>query len=334
MRPLYWDAAIVHAVLCNLGQNVIDLALDYEKIPKYFSKYKNINMGSWSQYLWSSLLTIPQNELQDICKELEHVIIGGERCEKNAAETFYNKTGILQMTGFGASEVNTTFSITHPHCTKMGTAGIPLPFNNVKIVDESFNDVTYNVRGRLFITGPTLMLGYYNRDDLTKKAIHVDEKGRRWYDTGDYAVVDTDGCLTVIDRYMKPIEIVSNGVKESVNLLDIVEIIKTDRNIKNCKMTHVGDKTVLHLSLDDFTGLSEEEAFESILNTIKNKLEEKYWPNIIILYDELPRTSVGKVDYKKLQEDTKKIYMTKNTLPKDRLNVINCQVKNKNPNKS
>lgn len=297
----FWDADIVHAVLCLGGEEIIELFLDYEKIPKYFKKY-NANMGIWSQYLWSSILKLPEKDLKKVSQNLKHVIIGGERCEINEAETFYNKTGIHQMTGFGASEVNTTFSITHPNCNKVGTAGIPLPFNNVKIVDESFRDVTYNKPGKLFITGPCLMNGYYHRDDLTSKAIYVDSRGVSWYNTGDYAIVDNDGCLTILDRYVSPVKINYKGNNENVNMLDIVEVIKKNRNVKNCKMTYHDGKMVLHLSIDNFMGLSEEDAIDNIINTIKEDLPEKHWPEIISIYLELPRTSVGKVDYKVLKE--------------------------------
>lgn len=295
----FWDADIVHAVLCLGGVEIIELELAFEKIPKYFLKHKP-HIGIWSQYLWSSLLTLPQKNIDKISKHIKHAIIGGERCEVNAAEEFYNKTGVVQMTGFGASEVNTTFSVTHPNCTKIGTAGIPLPFNNVKIVDDSFNDVTYNVPGKLYITGPCLMNGYYHRPDLTEKAIYIDDEGTSWYYTGDYAVLDEGGCLTVIDRYIEPIEL-DNG--EMVNILDITEIIKKDRNVKMCKITYHSGKMVLHLSLDSFTGLSKEDATTSILNTIKNGLPDKHWPDIINIVDSLPRTSVGKVDYKVLQKN-------------------------------
>lgn len=313
----FWDADIVHAALCLGAENIIELDLDYDKIPRYFKKHQ-ANMGIWSQYLWSSLLSLPDKDLKEVCRYLKYVIIGGERCEINDAENFYNKTGIVQMTGFGASEVNTTFSITHPNCTKIGTAGLPLPFNNVKIVDDSFRDVTYNIPGRLLITGPCLMSGYYNRDDLTKEAVYTDEKQISWYRTGDYAVIDDDGCLTVLDRYIKPIQINS---KEKANLLDIVEVIKKDRNVKNCKMTYNKGKMVLHLSIDDFTGLSKEADRDSIISTIRKNLSEDKWPHIIHITNELPRTAVGKVDYKKLEyigtelcdkcDDTNRLYVWK-----------------------
>lgn len=308
----FWDADIVHTVLSLGGEELIELTLDYDKIPEYFKKY-DVNIGVWSQYLWSSILTLPEDELKRISENLKHPIIGGERCEVNAARKFYEKTGIYQMTGFGATEVNTAFSMTHPYCTKIGTSGIPLPFNNVKIVDESFKDVTYNVPGRLLITGPCLMNGYYNRDDLTKKAIYVDEKGISWYYTGDYAVMDDDGCLTVIDRYIPPVEINYQGIKQKINMLDIVECIKQNENVKYIKMTNSGSKLILHLSLDEDIKLTDSEAIDSIISTIRNNLSSVCWPDFIKVYQDLPRTSVGKVDYKtltKIGEDISLSYVT------------------------
>lgn len=316
----FWDSDVTHSPLCLGAENIIELSLSYEDIPKYFKKY-DVNLGTWSQYLWSSLLQLPEKDLIRIKKNLYLALIGGERCEINAAETFYNKTGIIQMTGYGASEVNTTFSVTHPYCNKIGTVGLPLPFNNVKIVDDSFKDVTYGVPGKLFITGPCLMNGYYKDEDLTKKVIYVDNEGISWYNTGDYAVMDSDGCLTVLDRYVEPVEINTNGYIEKINMLDIVEIIKKDRNIKNCKMTYHNSKLVLHLTLDDFTGLSKKDAIDSIINTIKINLPEKYWPNIISITEELPRTSVGKVDYRLMQEYGEKI--CRDCDPNIKLKILN-----------
>lgn len=315
----FWDADIVHAVLCQEGENIIETSLDFDKIPKYFKKYQP-NMGIWSQYLWSSLLTLPDNELKEATKNLKHAIIGGARCEVNAAKLFYAKTGVIQTCGFGATEVNTAFSVPHPNCMKLGTAGIPQPFNNVKIVDESFHDVTYNVPGRLFITGPALMNGYYKREDLTKKVLYTDEKGITWYDTGDYAVVDDDGCLTVLDRYMGPIEITCKDKVIKVNPLDIAEIIRKNPNTKDIKITchENNQKLVLHISFDTtITNASMEEAIESLLDTIKEALPEEEWPSIINVYDEFPKTPVGKSNYPLLQltgEELIHTYISNNKL--------------------
>lgn len=323
----FWDADVVHVTLCLGAENIIELSIDYKDIPKYFKKYGNINIGIWPQYLWGSLLDLPEKDLRKISESLKIAIVGGERCEINSAENFYNKTGVVQLTGYGASEVNTTFSVTHPNCNKVGSCGLPLPFNNVKIVDESFNDVTYNCPGRLLITSPCLMNGYYKRDDLTKQALYTDEFGTTWYMTGDYAVMDTDGCLTVLDRYKAPVTLHHDGKDEKINLLDIVEKIKLDRNIKICKMTSYDNKIVLHTVLDSFTGKSKEEAIDSIKTTIKNNLEEKFWPDFISIVDELPRTSVGKVNYNLLEEMGKNI--CEENISSEKLAVIYEKVKEK-----
>lgn len=302
----FWDADIVHTTLCLGAENILELELSYDKIPQYFKKY-HPNLGIWSQYLWESLLHLPEKDLKSITKHLRQVIVGGERCEISQAKAFFNKTGITQMTGFGASEVNTTFSICHPNCNKVGSAGIPLPFNNVKIISDNGNYATYGKPGRLYITGPCLMNGYYKRDDLTQKVLISDEDGTLWYDTGDYAVMDDDGCLTVLDRDSKPVSIIYNGVVKDVKLLDIAEVIREDNNVRICKMNASNGKMVLHLVIDDEQDSSEAKAIKSIVQSIKIKLPEYQYPDVINIMKQLPRTPVGKVDYNLLSQITSKI---------------------------
>lgn len=295
----FWDADIVHTILCLGGVNIIELELSYNKIPTYLIKHKP-QLGVWSQYLWDSMLTLSNNDIKDIANSLREVIVGGERCEPNQQKSFYCKTGLIQMAGFGASEVNTAFSLTHQYCHKIGTAGIPLPFNNVKLLDASGNSVSYNQRGRLYITSPCLMNGYYGRDDLTQKALIKDEAGIVWYDTQDYAVVDRDGCLTVLDRWQSPVEITYKGKNESINLLDINEIILKNRNIKSSKLNAIDGKIFLYMVFDYTYVKDINKAKNDVLEMIKKTISEICWPNVIIIMPQLPRTPVGKVKYDKL----------------------------------
>jgi acyl-CoA synthetase (AMP-forming)/AMP-acid ligase II len=250
---------------------------------------------------------MPEKDLKEISSYLREVIVGGERCECNQLETFYEKTGIVQMAGFGASEVNTTFSISHQYCNKVGTAGIPLPFNNVKILDTNGCDLTYGQPGRLLITGPCLMNGYYGRADLTEKVLLPDEDGVIWYDTGDYAVIDDDGCLTILDRDSKPVLIKYKDRSETIKLLDVTEVIIKNRNVKTCKLNSYDGKIFMYLVVDDFMGLSEETALDDIKRSIINDLPESHWPDVIIVLKQFPRTQVGKVNYEKLIQKSRKI---------------------------
>lgn len=317
----FWTSDMIHMAMSQGVENILELSLTYENIPKYMKKYLP-QYGIWSQYLWDSILHMPEEELKLISSNLLKVVVGGERAETNQIETFFKKTGIIQEAGFGASEVNTCFSVANPRCYAIGSAGIPLPYNNVKILDPDGKPLTYGQAGRLFITGPCLMNGYFGREDLTKEVLVKDSKGTVWYDTKDYAFVDPNGNLFVLDRAAKPIEININGQKEQVQLLDIVEKIKVNQYIKICKLANYEDYLVLHLVIDDFSEEPREEIIESIKNTIRENLEEKYWPHIINIVETLPRTQVGKVDYKKMQEVTKIIVSSNAIVNEERLNVI------------
>lgn len=316
----FWDSDIIHMALCMGVENILELNLSYERIPKYMVKYLP-QYGIWSQYLWDSILHLSIKDLKRVSDNLSKAVVGGERCEKNQADSFYNLTGIVQEAGYGATEVNTCFSFVSPNCNVVGSAGLPLPFNNVKIVDSSFNDLTYNQPGHLFITSPCLMLGYLGRDDLTKQALYTDEKGIIWYDTKDYAYIDKNGCLFVLDRNKPPVEINVNNHTEKVNLLDIVEKIKINRCIKICKLIEYKGRLVLHVVFDEFYDITTSDAIDSIKCTITKILPQKYYPDVIRILDTLPRTSVGKVDYQKLGEETKEIF-AKNKIYTGKLNVI------------
>lgn len=320
----FWTSDMIHMAMSQGVENILELALTYENIPKYMKKYLP-QYGIWSQYLWDSILHMPEDDLKLVSENLSKVVIGGERAEANQIDTFFKKTGIVQEAGFGASEMNTCFTVANPRCYAMGSSGIPLPYNNVKILDADGKPLTYGQPGRLFITGPCMMNGYFGRDDLTRQVLVQDSKGILWYDTKDYAFVDPNGNLFVLDRATKPVEVTVDGQKEEVQLLDIVEKIKINPYIKICKLSNYEDYMVLHLVIDEFAEVSKEEAIESVKETIQENLPEKYWPHAINVLDTLPRTQVGKVDYKKMQEDTKEIYLTKGSLTEERLNIINHQ---------
>lgn len=316
----FWDSDIIHMAMCMGVENILELNLSYESIPKYMVKHLP-QYGIWSQYLWDSILHLPEKDLKRVSDNLDKAVVGGERCERNQADSFYNLTGVVQETGYGATEVDTCFSFASPNCNVVGSAGIPLPFNNIKIVDSDFKDLTYNQPGRLLITSPCLMLGYFGRDDLTKQALYTDEKGTIWYDTKDYAYVNDNGCLYVLDRDKPPVEINVGNHTETVNLLDIVEKIKVNRCIKICKLIEYKGRLILHAVVDEFYDITKSEAIESIKRTITETLPEKYYPDVIRILDTLPRTSVGKVDYPKLNEDTIEIFRSTSGLT-GKLNIV------------
>jgi len=319
----FWDADIIHMAMCLGIEEILELSLTYDNIPKYLSKYLP-NYGIWSQYLWDSILSMKKEDLEKVSANLEKCVVGGERADINQANTFKRITGIDQIDGYGASEMDSCFSVAHPNCNIVGSAGLPLPFNNVRIVDENFNDLTYNERGRILITGPAQMLGYYARKDLTDKVL-IKDKGVIWYDTKDYGYVDMTGSLFPLDRDSEAIVLKSDTQTETKEkLINISEEIKECQYIKLCKTNYYNGIIVSHVSFDDFIDISIEEMKQNMLETINNSLPKYKQPHIINLLPTLPRTQLGKVDYPLLDNMTEEIVLSEidNIDNEQRLKII------------
>lgn len=97
-----------------------------------------------------------------------------------------------------------------------GTVGIPLPFHELRIVDENGREVAAGSAGEIAGRGPLLMPGYHRQPELTGRAI-VDG----WLRTGDIGFVDADGFLHLVDRAKDMI--ISGGV--NVYPRDIEEVV-------------------------------------------------------------------------------------------------------------
>lgn len=302
----FWDADIIHMAMCLGVENILELALTYENIPKYLKNHLP-NYGIWSQYLWDSMLTMNKEDRDLVASHLEKVVVGGERADVNQIKRFEKMTGLIQEAGYGATEVDSCFTVAHPNCNIYGSAGLPMPFNNVRVVKDG-QDLTYNEPGRILITGPGLMNGYYNRPDLTNEVLEPDEEGTLWYNTGDYGFVDITGSLVVIDRDKPLVEINS----KKINLADISELIKQYPDIKLCKTNSFGNYLVSHVSFDNYSELSETDLVLGLQEFIKKNIPSDMQPNIVNIMDTLPRTPVGKVDYPLLQEITEEIIQNNN----------------------
>lgn len=312
----FWDADIIHMAMCLGIENILELALTYENIPNYLKKHLP-NYGIWSQYLWDSVLHMDKNDREEVLKNLKKVVIGGERADVNQIETFAKITGIAQEAGYGATEMDSCFSVAHPNCNIYGSAGIPLPFNNVKILGENGKLLTYNEPGRIYVTGPGMMNCYFNREDLTKEVLIPDNEGVIWYDTKDYGFVDKTGSLVVIDRDKPAVEISNQMVK----LADISEMIKEYPYIKICKTDVKDNSIVTHVVFDEFCEVEQHILVSGLIQFIEENIPVNYQPNILNIMDSLPRTPVGKVDYPKLQNITDELIASDKYQENTKLNV-------------
>ncbi|HLZ33960.1 MAG TPA: acyl-[ACP]--phospholipid O-acyltransferase [Nitrospira sp.] len=133
------------------------------------------------------------------------VITGAEKLPARLAQAFEDQFGIEPIEGYGVTECAPVIAVNCPDyraagyyqpASRRGSVGQPLPGVSVQIVDpDSFEPLPPGTPGMLLVRGPNVMNGYLGREDLTAKAMRDG-----WYITGDIAILDDDGFLTITDR--------------------------------------------------------------------------------------------------------------------------------------
>lgn len=106
--------------------------------------------------------------------------------------------------GYGLTETCGGGTFSEYDDTSVGRVGAPLPSSYVKLIDwpEGGYLATDSPmpRGEIVVGGPNVTVGYFKNDEKTSEVYKVDERGIRWFYTGDIGRFHSDGCLEIIDR--------------------------------------------------------------------------------------------------------------------------------------
>ncbi|KAL9664907.1 hypothetical protein QQ045_020316 [Rhodiola kirilowii] len=106
--------------------------------------------------------------------------------------------------GYGLTETCAAGTFTEYDDTSVGRVGAPLPCAVIKLIDWPEGGYLISdsplPRGEIVIGGPSVTVGYFKNDEKTKEAYKVDERGMRWFYSGDIGQFHSDGCLEIIDR--------------------------------------------------------------------------------------------------------------------------------------
>lgn len=240
---------------------------------------------------------------------VKEIITGGDVISpllKKRVDEFMKKHGssATARPGYGLTEGSGASCLLPKYNQPIGSIGVPVQDMLYKIVDiESGDDLPSGREGEILISGPNVMLGYLNDKEETNKTLIKDSNGRVWLKTGDIGKIDENGFVYFVQRLKRII--VSSGYNLYPSHIESV-ILKDDRVETVCvvSMPHMykGEVAKAFIVLkDDIQGT------ENIKRDIK-RLCEKYLAKYSIPYeyefrDELPKTMVGKVDYKVLEKE-------------------------------
>ncbi len=233
------------------------------------------------------------------------VLTGAEKLPERLANAFEEKFGIRPLEGYGVTECSPVISVNCPDfraagfyqpASRRGTVGRPLPGTSVRVVDpDSFEPVPVGTAGMVVVKGPNVMQGYLDRPDLTAKAMRDG-----WYVTGDIAVLDEDGFLTITDRLSRFAkiggEMVPHGrVEEALHQAaesDVqvfaVTSVPDEKKGEQLAVLHTLDETVI-------PGLLEKVAASGLPNLFIPRKDA------FIKVDQLPVLGTGKVDLRALK---------------------------------
>ena len=280
-----------------------------EKLVDYIRKYKPQHIMSIPPY-WEKLLDDPKAKKIDYSC-LENIFYGGEAMEQDKKdaidEIIKNGNGkVSLLCGYGMTELTSAAAINLPYCNQKGSFGIPLARLNCSIVNVDTNEeLTYGEQGEVCFSGDTLMLGYHQNEAATNEMIKVHSDGNRWLHTGDIGYITEDGVLYITGR-MKRLIITKDTQGMATKIFpDRVEnvIASCDGVKETCVVEKADDQrvNVLVAYVCQSDGCAFDETQKSIMQRCKKELPEYMMPVDIIEIDDMPRTSRGKIDYRKLE---------------------------------
>jgi long-chain acyl-CoA synthetase len=186
---------------------------------------------------------------------------------------------------------------------KLGYVGLPLPNTDFKLIDpDSGEPVPLGDPGEICVRGPMIMKGYHNKPEETKKAI--DDDG--FMHTGDVGIMDDEGYVKIVDRTKDMIivggyKVFSTKLEDKLSGHPAVHLVGT---IGVPNEDRPGSELVkAYIQIDpDYEYESKESLKQDILAYARENCAPYEVPKMIEFVEELPLTTVGKIDKKALRQ--------------------------------
>jgi acyl-CoA synthetase (AMP-forming)/AMP-acid ligase II len=297
--PLYHTAALNNHFTVRValaGTSILIKRFDPRSVMEIIEKEK-VNVISGAPAMYHLLLALPDVERYDtrsVIKCTAGASILPDETKERLLNLFPNAKGVYDVYGCTEASPNIAILKAKDSFRKRECVGLPLPFLEVRIVDNEDRDVPQGEVGELICRGPNVMKGYYKDEQATRDAL----KGG-WLHTGDLARMDEEGFIYIVDR--KKDMIVSGG--ENIYPREIEEVLYHHPKIQEAAVIGVPDQ-VWGESVKVFVVLRKGEIMkeEEVIDYCKNHLASYKKPRSVEFTEDLPRNPSGKVLKKVLRE--------------------------------
>ena len=300
----------IHSMLSSGGRCLLIPRFNPESYAKLLKKHKP-NFIAGVPTLYEALLRLKTMNRVDLSC-LKGVFSGGDSLSIELKKRFdafleQHNASIHVREGYGTTECVTASCLTPIHTAKEGSIGLPFPDTYYKIVKlGTEEEVPYGEEGEICLSGPTVMMEYINNPKETADTLRKHADGLTWVHTGDLGIMDDEGFIYFKQRIKRMIITSGYNVYPSQieNALDAHELVHMSCVIgvpDPLKM----QKVVAYVVLKPGVKVSEDEAREILLKYCEKHMAKYALPREIRFRDALPKTLVGKVAYRVLEEEEK-----------------------------
>ena len=206
--------------------------------------------------------------------------------------------------GYGTTECVTASCLTPKDYARSGSIGVPFPDVFYKIVKPgTTEELDPNLEGEICISGPTVMMGYMDNPEETAATLRRHTDGKIWLHTGDLGHMDQDGFIYFRQRIKRMI--VTSGYNVYPGQLENI-IDGHEKVLLSCvigvKDPYRGQKVKAFVV--PMPGITPtEELKQEILDYCRDRIAKYAMPRDLEFRAELPKTLVGKVAYRVLEEE-------------------------------
>ena len=261
--------------------------------------------------LFEALLRAEGLEKADL-SFLKGIFSGGDSLSpelKKKVDAFLKDHGCTEQIreGYGTTECVTASCLTPKNYARSGSIGVPFPDTFYKIVKPgTAEELEPNHEGEICLSGPTVMLGYMDNPEETKQTLRSHGDGRIWLHTGDLGHMDEDGFIYFRQRLKRMI--ISSGYNVYPSQLE--NIIDGHEKVLLSCVIGVKDQyrgQMVKAYVVPMPGVEPtEDLKKEILSYCSGHIAKYAMPREIEFRTELPKTLVGKVAYRVLEEEANK----------------------------
>lgn len=297
----------IHSMLVNGGRCILVPRFTPKTYAELLKKHKP-NFIAGVPTLYEALLRVEGADKLDL-SSLKGVYSGGDSLSvelKKRFDAFLKAHGskVEVREGYGTTECVTASCLTPYDMSREGSIGIPFPDTFYVIVKPGTEEeIPYGEEGEICLTGPTLMLEYVNHPEETAQTLRKHADGRTYLHTGDLGYMDEDGFIYFKQRIKRMI--VTNGYNvypsQMENLLDGHEYVQMSCVIgvpDPLKMQKIKAFIMLKEGVE-----ASDEVKKELFDYCRKNVAKYAMPYDIEFRDQLPKTLVGKVAYRQLEEE-------------------------------